>query len=136
MKYNINDLDTMWRTVYGEARGTPDDCKTHVALSILNRAKTIHSPYGSSVTSVCLQHKQYSCWNSKDPNYHIIQTVSELDPIAAKCKAICEAVLEEQVSDVTKGSTHYCTLKLDPYWAVGHTPAFADSVHKYYNDVR
>ncbi|AIC31325.1 cell wall hydrolase SleB-like protein (plasmid) [Rhizobium etli bv. mimosae str. IE4771] len=54
------------RTIFGEAASEPDDGKEAVAQVVMNR--TTSGRYPTTVTSVCLQPWQFSCWNANDPN--------------------------------------------------------------------
>lgn len=135
---NQNDVDVLSRTIYGEAEaGNIDDAKA-IASVIFNRAK-----YGrlwpNSVAEVCLQPWQFSCWNAGDPNRKRIQKAQ--GPWFATCKALAQAVIDDEIPDPTRRSTHYyATYVKMPKWAKGKKPVtrvrHADgSYHLFFNDI-
>jgi len=128
----FEDLKYWTLTVWGEARGEPFQGKKAVAFVILNRA----IKRNQSIKDVCLAAQQFSCWNVNDPNYKLINnpkfninTSSMVDIIEVIHEALGNA------NDPTKGSTHYCTVTTDPYWAIGKTPVITVGNHKFYNNV-
>lgn len=62
------------RTVFGEAAGEPDAGKEAVAEVVMNRAAS--GRYPKTITGVCLQPFQFSCWNANDPNRAKILSLS------------------------------------------------------------
>lgn len=123
-------------TIYGEARGDGQDGKNAVAHTILNRCKAqkwwgkgVPSAVDHSIEEVCLTPKQFSCWNSKDPNSKLLtgMRVALIDSnIANKDFRACMKALVDAVDgftvDHTKGCTHYLTTALHesgkgPEWA-------------------
>ena len=127
------DLEVMARTVYGEARGEPDTGQRAVAHVILNRLRDKRWP--DSIKDVCLQPKQFSCWNEDDPNRERILSAS-LDASSFRLCAIACLEALEAPTDITEGSTHYCTIRSEPYWATGHEPILELANHKFFNDIR
>ena len=71
-----HDLDILARTLYGEARGEygTSGPAAFIAIGnvIMNRFQR-GGPYGKTITEVCLKARQFSCWNSNDPNRPLIQ---------------------------------------------------------------
>lgn len=118
------DIAALVATVYGEARGEISEGQHAVADVILNRALK----QKKSVYEVCHAPYQFSCWNEKDPNHYAV----------AKLESLVLVVLDradDEVPDATKGSTHYCTEDVHPYWAEGHIPVVKIGHHLFYNDV-
>jgi hypothetical protein len=62
MKITHDDVDTLARTIYGEARGENMLGKRAVAHVILNRVKA-NSWWGKTIAGVCRYKWQFSCWN-------------------------------------------------------------------------
>ena len=46
--------------------------------------------WGNSVVDICQSPRQFSCWNSNDPNHKIIRSVAENDIVFAVCKRIAQ----------------------------------------------
>lgn len=132
MHQTAYDIEIMTRTVYGEARGEPEEGRKAVAHVILNRA---HSPIFREhfPSQVCLARKQFSCWNKGDPNYLAIRRLTTLDPLYMTIrKQVQEAVSEK---DFTKGALWYHTKAVSPYWSRGATPCFQSGPHLFYNEL-
>ena len=78
------DIDTLARTIYGEARGEDRQSKIAVACVILNRVqqrkqcgyRNIDGRKIPTIAATCLKPWQFSCWNEKDPNRKVILKVS------------------------------------------------------------
>lgn len=98
--------DAMIRTVYGEARGEPDEGKAAVAWVIRCRAE--HPAWwGATIYRICYARMQFSCWNDNDPNSKICRMLPESDPAYLAITPIVAGVLAGTIDDPTKGSTHY-----------------------------
>lgn len=130
MEYNNYDVETLAKTLYGEARGEPHDGKVAVAWVIRNRAaRGAFAGNGvgkdSAVARVCMAPWQFSCWNADDPNRTLLLTlqrdryVDEFD--------IATDVLDGLVEDNTKGADHYHTIAR-PRWADNWPPAWAPTM--------
>lgn len=135
-------------TLIGEIRGGDLDAKAAVAHTFKNRA----DKKKLSVTDVCLQRLQYSCWTPVGGvgNYDYLMGVVEaittaIDdkivdfsqyPLVNECIFIARGVLMGYLPDTTKGSTHYYVKgSPEPAWAVGKTPAAEIGPHLFFNDI-
>lgn len=110
-------LDTMARTIYGEARGENDDhALLAVAHVILNR--TEHKNWGTSPKKVVLEPSQFSCWNQRDPNRPLLECITLDDPHFRRAYRAAIVALKRS-DDFTNGATHYHSiyLKRKPKWA-------------------
>lgn len=116
-----HDLDICTRTLYGEARGEyaqngPIALIT-VANVIMNRFKR-GGKYGKTLTEVCLKPRQFSCWNSHDPNRPLIQQeVLEKEPLFKLCRTVAHKTIKGIWPDLTRDSDHYHALTSKPSWA-------------------
>lgn len=128
-------LDTLARTIWGEARGEGRQGMQAVASVILNRAAR-PGWWGRSVAEVCLKPAQFSCWLSGDPNRRKLEAVDESDPSFATAREIAAAALAGRLADYTFGSTHYHTVETAPAWARGHVPCVVIGQHAFYNDIQ
>lgn len=133
------DIDTLARTIYGEARGEYKNPKiglkalTAVGYVVLNRYLE-KKWYGSTIEDVCLKPYQFSCWNKSDPNLSIITSVQKGDVIFDVCSHVAESVLFFDLADPTFGANHYfaTSMKTPPAWALGRLALTQIGHHKFY----
>lgn len=134
------DIDTLARTLYGEARGESLRGIEAVASVVMNRvvrAKAGESRWwGTSVQEVCRAPFQFSCWNATDPNRRLILNVAPGDRVFDMCRRIARRAVAGALDDPTKGATHYHALNVKPAWAEGRRPCVVIGRHMFYNDVR
>src|SRR5206468_1990445 len=115
------DFDILSRTLYGEARGEYDKtgpaALIAVANVIVNRFKK-GGKYGQTLTEVCLKPRQFSCWNTFDPNRMIIQEQDlEKDLLFQFCQKVGQKVAKGIWPDLTRESDHYHATSCRPLWA-------------------
>jgi len=122
----ISDMDILALTIYGEARGEPIEGQIAVASVIRNRAAAWHRTY----REICLAPEQFSCWNTNDPNYPLLISLSRqlandidlTDAVLKQCLAVADIVYNNDSMDNTHGSLNYITKALQlsdkcPSWA-------------------
>lgn len=102
----MTDIETVARTVYGEARGEPWAGKLAVAWVIRNRAEN-PGWWGYGYGDVCLKPDQFSCWNANDPNVDQLKAVTTASPFFRECLAATASVMGNIDPDPTKGASHY-----------------------------
>lgn len=112
----MGDVETLARTLWGEARGEGKEGMAAVASVIMNRVKR-GGWFGSSITKVCKKPLQFSCWNEGDPNCEKMLEVTEIDKQYAQALAIAEKAVAGTLPDPTGGATHYHEYKILPKWA-------------------
>ena len=118
-----DDLDTLARTIYGEARNQGMPGMIAAGWTIRNRAEKdlgndgLPDWWGEGIVGVCKRPWQYSCWNANDPNRVKLLAVTARDGAFKSCLAAAKGVLTGQYTDPTKGSTHYHTKAVRPKWA-------------------
>lgn len=129
------DLDTLIRTVYGEARGEQHEGREAVAWVVRNRAEK-GGWWGSTLKEVCKFPWQFSCWNKNDPNRKKLEELDlrSLDYFHCARAALC-AIMSAKSADPTRGSTHYHHSNVEPEWAKGKLPVVIIGVHCFYNDI-
>jgi len=101
-------------TLVGEARGEPIEGQIAVANVIRNRVRVS----GGGYKAVCLEPKQFSCWNNDDSNSKLVRNfLSRLEsgddihePIFRQCLAIARSIVAEDFLDNTQGCRNYVTL--------------------------
>ena len=116
-----NDIETMARTIWGEARGEGAPGMEAVAHVIKNRTRDPRWP--GSFESVCLQPRQFSCWNENDPNRAQLVKLGNDDLSFLRAQAIALDVITLRLADSTYGANHYLTVDL---FRSAHRPAWAD----------
>lgn len=130
-------LDILARTLWGEARGESDKGLVAVAWVIRNRSDN-PSWWGSSIETVCLKPKQFSCWNSSDPNYQFLAGLKSIpgrDYVRMREAAV--SVIDGHQPDPTYGATHYHakSMRNYPAWVRKATMTVVIGGHVFYRDV-
>jgi len=117
MAADLTELDTMARTLYGEARSEKLMGLVAVGWVIRNRV-ILGGWWGDTIDEVCLKPAQFSCWNTQDPNRQKILVASQAAPSFRRCYAVAVLVLLGEYEDPTHGATHYyAPATVDPKWA-------------------
>lgn len=112
-------IDTLARTAWGEARGEGREGMQAVCNVVMNRVKK-GGWYGATPKEVCLKKAQFSCWNTNDPNYPKLKAVTEADANFALAKQLAQAAVNGYLPDITNGATNYlalASLSKTPSWA-------------------
>ena len=137
MIFKSADIESAARTVYGEARGEPEQGKIAVAWVIRNRAKR-GGWWGNDVDTVCRFPFAFSCWNNNDPNKSKILKVGIEDESFRLCLIAVAAAFSDIAPDPTSGSTHYhvASQPFPKSWGDPKEPAVIIGNHKFYNSVK
>jgi N-acetylmuramoyl-L-alanine amidase len=129
-------IDTLARTLFGEARGEIPEGQRAVANVILNRvAKNKPVRFGGTVEDVCRKRQQFSCWNPGDPNRAKLLAATDANPKFRDCLEIARIAVNGSLGDNTLGSDHYHTAGVAPLWSRGHVPAVVIGSHRFFNDI-
>lgn len=132
-----DDVLTLARTIFGEARGESNAGREAVAHVVINRVNSHR--FKDSVSGVCLQPMQFSCFNPGDPNRPIIlaETINSVDAVFQECVSAAKRVIAGAVADNTGGATHYYAKTIaPPSWTVGATFTVEIGVHRFYKNVK
>lgn len=138
MMHNITEADLMIlaRTIYGEARGelakANGGVKSLEAVAWVVKNRASQKRFGKSVSNVCLQPWQFSCWNSSDPNRSALLGVSFDDKVFQSCYLAATNVLFGKSEDCTLGADHYHSLHAAPYWAKNELQTVQIANHIFY----
>ena len=130
------EIDTLARTIYGEARGEGTIGMQAVACVVLNRVE--HSEaragywWGNTVIEVCQKPYQFSCWNKNDPNYQKLLEVDARDLHFATALRIARRALAGLLDDPTGNATHYHAQGITPHWADGEHPVAVIGRHLFF----
>ncbi|MCB9988651.1 MAG: cell wall hydrolase [Rhodospirillales bacterium] len=130
------EIDTLARTIWGEARGEGSAGMEAVAAVIMNRVKVAESKgsywWGNTVIGVCRKPWQFSCWNASDPNRERLIAVDEKDLYFATALRIARRAVYGVLPDPTGGATHYHAAGLSPSWIKGQRPSGVIGRHIFY----
>lgn len=130
---DLFDLDIAARTVWGEARGEPQDGRLAVAHVLVNRWRVDD---GATLEAICHKPSQFSCWNKDDPNEPRVRAASWDDPNLRAClRAVLEA-LDPHSQDLTGGARHYCAIGKTPDWIEGRQPTVTIGRHHFYAGIK
>jgi len=125
---NLNDRDTMIRTIAAEAGGEPPIGQAAVAHTILNRVAD--GGYGDGVQGVIKRPGEFSTWNGVTGFAHgqeaspIVTAPSSKIPNYGAIGSIVDKVHNGLIPDPTNGATHYYAPRAmkggkPPPWAAG-----------------
>lgn len=110
------EIDTLARTLWGEARGEGVRGMQAVANVITNRVNR-GGWYGATYQEVCLKPYQFSCWLDTDPNYNKLLNVTTKDSQFAQAVQIAKKAYNGELDDITGGAINYHAKSASPYWA-------------------
>lgn len=132
-------VDTLARTLWGEARGESVRGIEAVAAVVMNRVRRARERggwwWGGDVVSVCRKPFQFSCWNPDDPNRPALLAVTSADPVFATCQRTARRAVAGLLPDPTDGATHHHRIGIDPPWALGRCACAEIGDLLFYNDV-
>ncbi|MEO0391682.1 MAG: cell wall hydrolase [Pseudomonadota bacterium] len=135
-------VDTLARTLWGEARGEGRHGMEAVAAVIMNRVAIADRRggrywWGAHVVAVCRRPWQFSCWNANDPNRRQLEAVTEQDPVFATALTVARHAINGLLTDPTApagefGATHYHARGITPHWAIGKRPVATIGRHIFF----
>lgn len=139
-----DDISTLARTLWGEARGEGPQGMEAVAHVVFNRIAA-RSWWGRDVVSVCRKPWQFSCWNSNDPNAQRLLGLTladgdfrlAVDAARRVATADAQGLRRLPDGDPTQGATHYYAPAsvATPRWARGLTPCARIGRHLFFKGV-
>lgn len=112
------------RMLFGEGKTCSYDEKAWIAFSALNRVYDNVAWNGETLREVILKPKQFSCFNSNDPNYDRVKNPEKYNlPEFEECLEIADQAMKAypmiqkgELEDPTQGATYYHTKEIKPYW--------------------
>lgn len=130
-------IDTLARTLWGEARGEGQPGMEAVAAVVLNRLAVARAHgggfwWGGDIAGICTRPWQFSCWNEGDPNRQQLEAVDAKDLWFASALRIARRAVHGLLADPTGGATHYHHRALMPSWAIGRRPSASIGRHLFY----
>ncbi|HEV7368942.1 cell wall hydrolase [Arenibaculum sp.] len=134
-----DEVDTLARTMWGEARGEGRVGMEAVANVVVNRVAFSKARggywWGNSVTEVCLKPWQFSAWNPGDPNAVKLRRVNSTDQAFSLALEIARLAVAGKLPDRTGGATHYHTRAVSPGWKAGAIKTASIGAHEFYRGV-
>lgn len=132
-------VDTLARTLWGEARGESVRAMEAVAALVMNRVRRARERggwwWGGDVVSVCRKPDQFACWAVGAPEQAGLQAVTPADPVFAVCQRIARRAVAGLLADPTGGATHLHKAGETPDWAQGRCACAEFGTLLFYNDV-
>jgi spore germination cell wall hydrolase CwlJ-like protein len=129
-------VDTLARTLWGEARGEPLNGIRAVAAVVMNRVEHPRIRWwGTGVVGVCRAGKQFSCWNGDDPNLPKLLAVDGSNDRFRLCVDVAREAVSGLLPSRVRGATHYHHKRILPGWAQGKVPCEDIRNHLFYNDI-
>lgn len=117
---SCDDAKTLALCIYGEARGEGIEGMLAVASVVLNRAKMSKK----AIKSICLQPKQFSCFNPGDPNREVLERLAlgwdkyiETNKYLRQSYWIAKGMIERWLIPNVDNATHYHHVAIKPSWA-------------------
>ena len=134
--YHEMQVDTLARTIWGEARGEGSIGMQAVAAVIMNRLAVAQEKgkiwWGNSIIDICQKPYQFSCWNKDDLNYRKLLNVDRRDRVFAVAMNIARKMLAGALADPTDRATHYHVHGIYPFWIHGQKPTAVIGSHIFY----
>lgn len=131
-----DDLDTLARTLYGEARGEPELGQIAVAWVVRNRAEhpdRAAARWGApSIAGVCQRRFQFTCWNESDPNRARLLALDKNSALYLRLYDVASRVLLSEVPDPTNSATFYRVIGWPASWANGRKPVATIGRHEFF----
>lgn len=128
----MDAIETLARTIWGEARGEPHLGQEAVANVVINRVRT-PCWWGDSVISVCRAPWQFSCWNEDDPNRAKLLAVTADDREFAAILRIAREACAGELPDLTNGANSYYAIGAPmPAWARDAALTLVVGHHRFY----
>jgi len=133
------DIDSLARTIWGEARNQSVRCQEAVACVVMNR---LNAPadngaveWGGSIAEICLAPPPFDCWNMEQTYALTELCPSKKEPVFEQCLRIARRAIAGTLKDCTNRATHFHADHISPRWASGHIPSAWIGTFLFYNDI-
>ena len=132
-------IDTLARTLWGEARFEPVRGIEAVASVVLNRVALAAEKggwwWGDGIVPVCRKPGQFPCWNPDGAEYPRLLAVKAGEPVFDTCLRVARRAVAGVLPDATHGATHYHPASALPLWARGELPTAEIGTNLFYRIV-
>lgn len=104
---NATPQESVFRLLFGECRGQPIEAQVGVGSSVRNRVRDAR--WSDTWQSVCLQPKQFSCFNAGDPNFEKLMDpeAHEKPEVIQQLRWVARGIVDGLLLDNVKGANHY-----------------------------
>jgi hypothetical protein len=104
---NTTPKEILFRLLFGECRGQPIEAQVGVGSVVRNRTRD--SRWSDTWQAVCLQPKQFSCFNPGDPNFEKLMDPDshEAPEVIRQLKWVASGVVDGLLLDNVAGANHY-----------------------------
>jgi len=106
------DISIIAATLVQECGGEPYAGQMMVAQTLKNRS----IQRGKSLREVCLEPRQYSCWQNKGEMWLRFQTIRK-HPAWESCRQLAEEISQPGYTPVSDATCYYNPSKANPSWA-------------------
>lgn len=127
-------IETLAKTLWGEARGEGADGLIGVGCVIRNR---VNDPawWGDDYLSVCLKSGQFSCWTQEKAALDALNVNKDIE--GKQCMWVAIGIIYNFVYDITREADHYIARWMidkgvAPKWAKTNKPVMAVGHHLFY----
>ena len=138
-------IDLIARTAYGED-STGGSKGMQAVINVIQNRRRRGGWFGGTWEDVILKPYQFSIWNAKtvpayaeDPVFvryvNVIESVTDKNVSFAEARRLAALAYDDNLEDLTAGSTHYKLPTAAAAWAVGKTPAAKVGSHEFYNNI-
>jgi spore germination cell wall hydrolase CwlJ-like protein len=135
------DMDTLARTVWGEARGEHLLGQVAVAWVVTNRVIVARKDrakflwWGDRLQAVCLAPNQFSAWLPTDPNFEQLKATHLGVASFERAYGLAALVIGGSIADPTNGSTHYFADSIPaPSWTHAMDPRAKIGAHNFFRE--
>ncbi|MEQ1887556.1 MAG: cell wall hydrolase [Alphaproteobacteria bacterium] len=140
---SLFDMETLARSIWGEARGESEEGQAAVAWVMRNRVaaaqvfvarqKRAHPLFGDgTLAGACRAPRQFSAWNPGDPNAAKLMRIGFENAAYCRAFAIGCQVWGGLIKDPAAGATHYHHHDIEPVWAKSMKPTALIGAHMFY----
>lgn len=133
-----SDEDILTRTLVGEYGHGTDEDMFAVGCVIRNRAWQ-RNGFASTVKGVCLQPKQFSCWNHGTPDRERLINLKRTSYVYQKANKVAKEILSGS-ADTTRNADHYLNIEVTkklygkiPTWVDPSRQTTKIGDHTFYN---
>jgi len=128
-------INVLAATLYGEARGEP--IEGLIACGCVVRNRVLAKQWDDNYVDVCLQPKQFSCWNDGDPNRAMcikaLMRGRRNDSAYVQCRWVAHGIIYNMTIDNTNGANHYFNPTIVwPDWAANFHPVAKHGSHLFF----
>jgi hypothetical protein len=112
----LSSEEVVGLTIIGEGRGEPIESQVAIGSVIRNRV----NHWKNSYNDTCLAKMQFSCWNTNDPNYAMLNELAgklllgqeQGDIYIVQCLYVGVGIVTDKIRDNTNNSLYYMTSSL------------------------